>query len=172
VAAAAGRQSVRRTTRQHRGRKGRRKHAGEGAHLKGALLAEAHLEGANLWKAHLEGARLIEAHLEAQHLDGTGFTILLQAHLQGANLWKAHLEGADLGGAHLEGACLEEAHLEGADLREAHLEGADLREVVGLTQEQLEQASGDATTKVADELRPAHWPAAANAQPEEPDNAK
>jgi Pentapeptide repeats (8 copies) len=132
------------------------------AHLEDARLTEAHLKDALLWQAHLEGADLLQAHLEGAYLGG--------AHFEGADLTEAHLEGSELGGAHFEGADLLQAHLEGAYLGGAHFEGADLRKAVGLTQEQLAQAFGDATTKVADELRPAHWPAAANAQPEEPDN--
>ena len=134
-------------------------------------LAETDLRGAVLPYAKLERAWLPGAHLE--------ITVLVGAHLQGANLREVHLEDALLFGAHLEGADLEEAHLQGADLGEAHLEGAwlagahlegaDLRNALGLTQEQLAKAFGDATTKVADELRPAHWPAAT---PEEPDNSK
>jgi uncharacterized protein YjbI with pentapeptide repeats len=82
----------------------------------------------------------------------------VEAHLEYANLWGAHLKGANLRGAHLKRAFL----------RAAQLEGADLRGVVGLTRAQLAKAYGDAWTKVADELRPAHWPPAAT--PEEPDN--
>ena len=66
-----------------------------------------------------------------------------------------------------------------ADLREADLQGADLRgaglreplriggESYGITQEQLEQATGDETTKLPDHLkRPAHWGAKTDEQPE------
>jgi hypothetical protein len=44
---------------------------------------------------------------------------------------------------------------------------------VGLRPYQLEHASGDDRTKLPKGLtRPAHWPASANAQPEEPDNSR
>jgi uncharacterized protein YjbI with pentapeptide repeats len=154
------------------------------AHLEGAYLNAAHLEGAILFEAHLEGANLIDAHLEgaylnAAHLEGA---ILFEAHLEGADLIDAHLEGADLNAAHLEGAILFEAHLEGADLIDAHLEGADLNAahleganlidahlegasltfVIGLTTNMLEEASGNADTRLPDGVaRPAHWPPAA-----------
>ena len=46
-----------------------------------------------------------------------------------------------------------QAHLDGADLSEANLEGAE-----GLTQEQIEQASVGAKTRLPAGLsRPAHW---------------
>jgi uncharacterized protein YjbI with pentapeptide repeats len=130
------------------------------AHLEGANLKEAHLEGSNLQYAHLEGANLRSAHLEGAYFWGTYLegANLEAAHLEGAVLVAAHLEGADLTEAHLEGADLEAAYLEGADLTEAHLEGADLREANGLTQDQLDQALGDAETQLPEGLtRPAHW---------------
>ena len=135
--------------------------------LRGAHLSGAHLEGAILCDAHLEHAILFETHLK--HAD------LWDAHLQGAQLWHAHLEHAQLMRAHLQGARFSGTHLqdasfyEGACFSGAHWEGADLREADGLTQKQLAVAFGDAKTKVAAHLRPAHWPAAA---PEEPDNAE
>jgi Pentapeptide repeats (8 copies) len=102
-----------------------------GAILRGADLREAHLEHADLRGAHLEGSDLWRAHLE------------------GARLWDAHLEGSNLRDAHLEGAALGEAHLEGADLRGAHLEGASA----------LDEAFGDARTRLPEGVeRPAHWP--------------
>jgi uncharacterized protein YjbI with pentapeptide repeats len=75
-----------------------------------------------------------------------------------ADLTGAHLEEAQLFEAHLEGASLSEAHLESAILSEAHLEGATLWLVTGLIQDQLDQAFGDAGTRLPKGLtRPAHW---------------
>jgi uncharacterized protein YjbI with pentapeptide repeats len=121
-----------------------------GAHLEGALLYAVHLETAYLNEAHLEGAALIGAYLEhaklaGAHLEGAA---LPAAHLEGANLFQAHLERADLHGAHLEGADLSQAHLERADLHGAYLEGADLSTTEGLTQAQIDDAYGDAETKL------------------------
>jgi Acetyltransferase (GNAT) domain/Pentapeptide repeats (8 copies) len=93
--------------------------------------------------------------------------LLADQDLSQFNLSECNLEGANLTGAHLEGANLTGAHLEGANLLGAHLEGADLRGV-GLTQEQLEWASGNDSTILPDSLvRPMRWPAATIASTDE-----
>ncbi|MFI2452956.1 pentapeptide repeat-containing protein [Streptomyces chengbuensis] len=85
------------------------------------------------------------------------------ADLLGAGLARADLHGADLRGAcliaaDLSGADLRLADLLGADLRDADLSGADLTGSIFLTQPQLQQAKGDAATRVPSGLhRPAHW---------------
>jgi hypothetical protein len=120
--------------------------------LRRAGLQGAHLEMAQFGEANLERANLEEAHLERANLGG--------AHLEGANLEGAYLEPAYLGGAHLEGANLAGAHLEGANL-----EGADFSTAVALTQEQINVAYGDYTTKLPPGLTyPEHWPKAPNEQ--------
>jgi hypothetical protein len=129
------------------------------AHLEGAILGEARLEGAILGEARLEGAILRAAHLERAYLGA--------ARLERAVLWEAHLERAYLRAARLEEANLREAHLERADLGEAHLEGVWL-----LTEEQLEQAIGDETTKLPEGLkRPSSWAIYAAEQEDENDQA-
>ncbi|MEU2491193.1 pentapeptide repeat-containing protein [Streptomyces sp. NPDC007883] len=85
------------------------------------------------------------------------------ADLLGAGLARADLHGADLRGAcliaaDLSGADLRLADLLGADLRDADLSGADLTGSIFLTQPQLQQAKGDAATRLPSGLRrPAHW---------------
>ncbi|MER7815371.1 pentapeptide repeat-containing protein [Streptomyces sp. NPDC096153] len=85
------------------------------------------------------------------------------ADLLGAGLARADLHGADLRGAcliaaDLSGADLRLADLLGADLRDADLSGADLTGSIFLTQPQLQQAKGDAETRLPSGLhRPAHW---------------
>ncbi|WP_081531392.1 pentapeptide repeat-containing protein [Rhodovulum sp. P5] len=138
-----------------------------GAHLEGAILSGAHLEGASLGEAHLEGAFLGWAHLEGANL--------VWARLEGANLVWAHLEGASLEGARLEGAGLVVARLEGAFLEGARLDnrtsftaatlrGAAVKDVdftpIALTQDQIDSAFGDGSTKLGNLKRPAHWPSA------------
>ena len=127
------------------------RHAGlMGAHLKGANFWFAHLERAGLRKANLEGADLTWAHLDGANLSETV--------LDGAVLFETKLERASLSLAHLKGTDLHGAHLEHADLRGAHLEDADLSRAIGLSQAQIDQAFGDAATKLPEELcRPAHW---------------
>jgi len=82
---------------------------------------------------------------------------LPSAKLAGADLQGAILDGADLSGADLKGAILDRADLSGADLEDAILDGADLggadlTNVVGLTQEQLDEACGNASTNLPDDL--------------------
>ncbi|MEV4918264.1 pentapeptide repeat-containing protein [Streptomyces tirandamycinicus] len=87
------------------------------------------------------------------------------ADLLGARLARADLHGADLRGAcliaaDLGGADLRLADLLGADLRDADLSGADLTGSIFLTQPQLQQARGDAATRLPSGLcRPTHWSA-------------
>jgi uncharacterized protein YjbI with pentapeptide repeats len=70
----------------------------------------------------------------------------------------ADLTRADLTGANLTGANLAGATLNGAELREANLCGTDLTVIDGLTQEQLDWARGDQTTKIPNGLTwPEHW---------------
>jgi len=94
---------------------------------------------------NLSGANLSEAKLFSSDLTG--------ANLSGSNLSKANLNEADLRGANLRKANLSKAHLLRAVLR-----GTDLSEATHLTQEQIDQAHGDETTKLPDHLQlPAHW---------------
>ncbi len=81
-------------------------------------------EQADLRRANLEGAYLCMANLQEANLKG--------ANLQGVNLWRANLQGAILEGAILEGATLIRAK--------------------DLTQEQLDEACGDAKTKLPPNL--------------------
>jgi uncharacterized protein YjbI with pentapeptide repeats len=120
------------------------------AHLEHAELCFARLEGANLFAAHLEDANLFAAHLEDANL--------FAAHLERANLDGAFFEGANLVWAELKGAYFGSAHLKGAYLGFAQIKGADLRGVEGLTQDQVDQTSGDAATQLPEGLtRPKHW---------------
>jgi uncharacterized protein YjbI with pentapeptide repeats len=80
-------------------------------------------------------------------------TNLGEATLVGAQLRDARLCGADL-----RDADLRNAKLRGADLRGAKLRGADLRGARHLTQEQIERAIGDQSTRLPDHLkRPQTW---------------
>jgi len=104
----------------------------------------------NLFRADLANQLLVGRDLKGANLN--------RANLKGANLHLVHFEHAWLIEAHLEGAVLEFTHFEDAWLNAAHLEGADLSLAAGLTQDQIEQAYGDANTKLPPGLtRPAHW---------------
>jgi hypothetical protein len=107
-------------------------HAASGARLN---LSAANLEGANL-----EGADLTDA-------------LLTEAKLSGARLDRAILVGADL-----RETCASTASFPGADLRRASLSGLDLSganasTAVGLAQPLLEEAMGDALTRLPSGLR-------------------
>jgi uncharacterized protein YjbI with pentapeptide repeats len=92
------------------------------------------LTGINLHGANLKGALLAKTNLSNADLSGAYLT---GASLTGANLGLANLTGADLSGAYLTGA---------------NLTGADLRGAKNLTQMQLDQACGDAHTKLPEGL--------------------
>jgi uncharacterized protein YjbI with pentapeptide repeats len=156
----------------------------EGAFLRYAVLANTNLQFANLDEAHLEGAFLRNAKLSNAGMEGTNLrgANLWDAHMNDANLSQADLRGADLTGAYLKGAHMV-AHLRGASLRDADLEGAimmltdltgvdltsavlkgamldgaDLTNAIGVTQEQIDSAIGDTSTKLpADIVMPESW---------------
>lgn len=89
--------------------------------------------------------------------------ILEEAELQNALLDDANLANAFLSGANLQVAFIEYANLRGAILDETNLKyailhGADLRGVIGLTQDQIDSAKGDETTKLPDGIvMPESW---------------
>jgi len=145
----------------------------EGADLAGALLLRANLAGAFLLRANLEGiSGITEQQLSQALLCETilpeGITLtsnsdcdlsdanlagvdlsyanlagasLKRANLRSASLFQANLTGVDLSYANLADAILWYASLESADLSYANLEGA-----VGITEQQLSQASLCRTT--------------------------
>jgi uncharacterized protein YjbI with pentapeptide repeats len=125
------------------------------ANLGGIVFSSANLSGSNLRHAHLIRAKLSNAELST--------TNLREADLQGADLSDANLTGADLigaslGGANLIGADLSDANLTSADLRPSWTTpGVDPKEVM-VTQEQVNQAWGDESTELPDDLElPESW---------------
>ncbi len=137
----------------------------EHANLCLAVLVEANLSGADLREANLSDAYLHEANLSGANLDGANLSgaHLDWADLSGAQLDGVNLSGADLAKANLSGAFFGEANLSGADLHEANLSGAffgmaNLWDARGLSQGQLDSASGDALTWLPEGLQqPASW---------------
>jgi len=98
----------------------------------------------------LHGTNLHDANLEGVYLRG--------ADLRGAYLRRTNLEGAYLRGVNLINTYLRGADLWGADLRGTYVRSADLAGALGITQEQINSAIGDATTKLpAGMVRPASW---------------
>jgi hypothetical protein len=109
---------------------------------------------------------------------------LRRASLRFATLTGANLEGADLSGADLTDARLDRANLANADLRDAVLDGTDftgakltgatlggvnLVKARNLTEAQLAEAMGDASTTLPPHLaKPSFWLATAVDLSEEP----
>src|SRR5918995_1057518 len=115
------------------------------ADLSGAVLRKANLSGAVLRGANLSGAAL-------------GLADLSLANLSGAGLSGAVLLGTDLSRAVLRGANLFAANISSANLPRADLSGANLSGAQDLTQEQLEAANGDESTRLPSDLKPpSHW---------------
>jgi uncharacterized protein YjbI with pentapeptide repeats len=159
-----------------------------GANLSGAWIDDVNLSGAHLIGANLSGAHLIGANLSGARLTVANMSRALlanadlsSAELAGANLSGAMLVDADLSGAQLSdkdlvdrlfvmaslsGLQLNDKDLKGplltgtAVLSGALLIGANLKEAVDLTQEQVDSAMGNATTRLPDALRhPGSWSA-------------
>jgi hypothetical protein len=98
------------------------------------------LDDSNLTWAYLAGVNLAGASLERANLEGTRFP---NANLTGAFLARANLTGAYLAGVNLTGVNLTGADLTGADLTDADLTGA-----LNLTQDQVNSAFTNETTKL------------------------
>jgi Pentapeptide repeats (8 copies) len=121
------------------------------ADLSGANLSGTDLSGSNLGNADLTGARLTKANLSSAELFGAN---LSGTDLSGANLGNADLFGARLVKANLSNADLTGARLVKANLSGANLSGANLLGARGLTQTQLDEACGDANTKLPEGFTP------------------
>ena len=91
------------------------------------------------------------------------FASLLDADLQAADLTRADLVHARLDRANLKNAILKDAVLDHADFADAHLRrailtGASLRHARNLTQDQINESIGDASTALPAHLeRPTAW---------------
>ncbi|WP_282610546.1 pentapeptide repeat-containing protein [Pelagibius sp. Alg239-R121] len=125
------------------------------ADLQGAELNEVALSGINLRAANLRNAKLERADLSATLLDGAD---LRGTNLRAINLSSASVEGADFRRADLWYADLRKSSLRGSDFRRANLQFArfagadlsasDLTDAKQLAQSELEEACGDAATKL------------------------
>ena len=96
------------------------------------------------------GSRLRQGDLRLSTMNGSNFS---EANLSlvngfGARFTRASFRQADLSSATLTGAYMGYADFTGATLANAYLEGADFTGARGLTQSQLNQACGDASTKL------------------------
>jgi uncharacterized protein YjbI with pentapeptide repeats len=101
--------------------------------LRGKSFAGARLRQADFSAAVMKHVDLAGADLRDLNAYGAVFT--------GSNLARANLANATFVGAYLQGA-----NLRGANLQGANFSGAEMARAAGLTQTQLSQACGDAST--------------------------
>src|SRR5919107_4821382 len=122
-----------------------------------ADLSDADLKGTDsqenrfvLDNANLRGADLADADLDYISMEGAN---MRYTHLVGTDLSNANLSNVDLGRAYFDNVDLSGANLNGTDLSVV-----DLRDVRGLTQDQIDEATGDDSTQLPDDLeRPTNW---------------
>jgi uncharacterized protein YjbI with pentapeptide repeats len=139
------------------------------ATLTNATLTDANLRRADLGNANLSGAYMSGANLRFADLRSANLSC---SDLSCANLGNANLSGADLSGAYMSNATLRFADLSDATLRfadlsnadlnnadlnnsilnYAHLSDANLSDVKNLMQTQLDDACGNAKTKLLEGL--------------------
>lgn len=101
-------------------------------------VAGRNFSGARVRQADLSLATADRARFHGANMSLTNF---FGARLSGADLTETNLEGATFVGTYLGGA-----RFSGAVLTGANFSGAEMADAVGLTQDQLASACGDATT--------------------------
>ena len=106
-------------------------------------------------RCELAGADLTNQCVKHGNLEGANFSgaKLVLMCMSYADFRGASFHGADLSGANLARAKLDGADLSGATLSITSIKGTDLTHAKGLTQAQLDQACGDADTRVAVPLK-------------------
>jgi uncharacterized protein YjbI with pentapeptide repeats len=128
--------------------------------LRNANLGSADLTATNFCRANLVRARFVNANLDGASL---ALADLGHAKFNGANLNCVDLRAADLREAEFVYAVLHDASFLMADVQRsvffmADLRGADFSFALGLTQSQINTASGNADTKLPDWIRmPPSW---------------
>jgi uncharacterized protein YjbI with pentapeptide repeats len=108
-----------------------------------ANFADVEVRGRNFAGARLRQADFSAAVMKHVNLAGTD---LRDLNAYGAVFTGSSLAGANLANATFVGAYLQGANLRGANLQGANFSGAEMARAVGLTERQLSQACGDATT--------------------------
>ena len=98
----------------------------------------------------LADADLTNTCVKGGNLTGANFDRVnaVQMCMSNANFTRVTFRNADLSGANLSNSKLDGADLTGARLEITSIKGADLARARGLTQKQLDQACGDAATKL------------------------
>lgn len=119
-----------------------------GASCAACDLFQIDLAYQNISGRDFAGSRIRQADLTIAIADRANFAgaNLSLTNMFGLRATRANFTGANLSGASLVGAHLGGARVAGALLTGANLSGAELAEAIGLTQDQLNTACGDATT--------------------------
>jgi uncharacterized protein YjbI with pentapeptide repeats len=115
------------------------------ANMISADLSGANFDGANMAGVQLNNAKAIRASFIYTNFSG--------ARLDGADLSGANFSNAWLNWTWLTGAKLDGANFAGARMPGAQLYGTDLSKAVGITQDQIDKACGDASTKLPPGIR-------------------
>ena len=121
-----------------------------GASCPGCNLFQADFDYEDVSRRNLSGARLRQSDWSLATVDGTNFS---RADLSIANLYGIRATGANFARANLNrtvlvGGSFDGANFAGANFAEANISGAEMSRARGLTQAQLNQACGDATTEL------------------------
>ncbi|WP_333587557.1 pentapeptide repeat-containing protein [Phenylobacterium sp.] len=127
----------------------------QGAHCPKCNLFQADLGGRELRGRNLSGARLRQADLSLAIMNRSNFAgaDLRDVEAYGALFASASFAGADLSQASFVGTHLQGANFRGARLAGTNFSGAEMDRATGLTQAQLSQACGDASTRLPPGLR-------------------
>lgn len=128
--------------------------------LTGAKLAEGFFQLANLIGANLSGGNFDRANMAGVLLNNAKAVnaSFVYTNFSGARLDNADFSGANFSNAWLNwtwfaGAKLDGANFAGAKMPGAQLYNTDMSKAVGLTQDQIDKACGDASTKMPPGLR-------------------
>ena len=126
-----------------------------GASCAGCNLFQGDFSGLEARGLNLSGARLRQADLSLSVMNRTRFSNadLRDVEAYGGVFSSSNFSGANLTNASFVGAYLEGSNFAGATLSGANFSGARLTRATGLTQSQLNQACGDASTALPGALR-------------------
>ena len=126
-----------------------------GHDCRGCNLFQGDFSGLEKRGLNLTGSRLRQADMSLAVMNHTRFanTDMRDVEAYGGVFSGSNFSGANLTNASFVGAYLEGASFAGATLAGANFSGAQLNRATGLTQRQLNQACGDATTALPGSLR-------------------
>lgn len=116
-----------------------------GVHFRAAPLSGIDFHGLRLARCDFSGCQLSRANFAGCELASASFA--------GANLREANLQKADISNADMSNADLSRARLTGAKTASTNFGGSILIGTIGLDQEQLDAAFGDAGTALPEDLR-------------------